>query len=114
MVQVVDGNVADVSKLAYSKYQPIHGKFQDSFEKVQSVLRTKRSSSSARYASLVIADSLFGLTKDDWGKENDVWKSKEFEDLLLFFKVFIYSLIADFDMRLRVYIICKYFMGCIM
>ena len=61
-------------------------------------------SSSSRYASLVIADSLFGLTKENWDKENDMWKLKEFEDLLLFLKVLDYSLIADFVMRLRVYI----------
>jgi hypothetical protein len=66
---------------------------------------TKLSSSSSRYASLVIANSLFGLTKEDWDKKNDMWKLKEFEDLLLFFKVLNYSLIADFDLRLRVYII---------
>jgi len=45
------------------------------------------------------------LTKEYWDKENDMWKLKEFEDLSLFFKVLNYSLIADFDMRLRVYII---------
>jgi hypothetical protein len=45
------------------------------------------------------------LAKEDWDKENDMWKLKEFEDLLLFFKVMNYSLIADFDFRLRVYII---------
>jgi len=84
IVQVAAGNVAEVSKLAYSKYQLIHGKFQDSFERVKSVLRTKLSSSSSRYASLVIADSLFGLTKENWDKENDMWKLKEFEDLLFF------------------------------
>ena len=62
-------------------------------------------SSSSRYASLVIADSLFGLTKENWDKENDMWKLKEFEDLLLFLKILLnYSLIADFVMRLRVYI----------
>ena len=51
-------------------------------------------------ALLVIADSLFGLTKEDWDKENDMWKLKEFKDLLLNFKVLNYSLIANFDMRL--------------
>ena len=105
MFQIDAGNVADVSKLAYSKYQLIHGKFQDNFERVKFVLRTKFSSSSSRYTSLVIADRLFGLAKEDWDKENDMWKLKEFEDLLLFFKVMNYSLIADFDFRLRVYII---------
>ena len=51
---------------------------------MKSVIRTKLSSSSSRYASLVIADSLFGLTKEDWDKEIHMWK---FEDLLLLFKV---------------------------
>ena len=63
IVQVADGKMADVSKLAYSKYQLIHGKFQDNFEKVQYVLRTKLSLSSSQYASLVIANCLFDLTK---------------------------------------------------
>jgi hypothetical protein len=44
-------------------------------------------SSSSRYASLVIADSLFGLTKENWDKEIHMRKLKEFEDLLLLFKV---------------------------
>jgi hypothetical protein len=87
LVQVAGGNDADAPKLAYSKYQLIHGKFQDNFEKLKSVLRTKLSSSSSRYVSLVIADSLFGLTKEDWDKEIHMWKLKEFEDLLLLFKV---------------------------
>ena len=52
MFQVVVGNASDVSKLAYSKYQLFHGKFQDNFEKVKSVIRTKLSSSSSRYTSL--------------------------------------------------------------
>ena len=58
MFHVADEKMADVSKLAYSKYPLIHGKFQNKFEKVQFVLRTKLSSSSSRYASLVIADRL--------------------------------------------------------
>ena len=65
MVKVADGKTADVSKLAYAKYQPIHGKFQENFGNIKAVLRTKLSSTSSRYASLVIADSLFGLTKED-------------------------------------------------
>ena len=85
MFHVAVGNVADVSKLAYSNYRLFHGKFQGNFEKLKSVLRTKLSSSSSRYTSLVIADSLFGLTKEDWDKENDMWKLKKFEDLLLYF-----------------------------
>ena len=105
MFQIADGNAADNTKLAYSKYQLIHGKFQDNFERVKSVLRTQLSSSSSRYTSLVIADNLFGLNKEDWDKENDMWKLKEFEDLLLFFKVNNYSLIVDFALRLRAYII---------
>ena len=78
-------DVGNVSKLVYSKYQLIHGRFQDNFERVKSVLRAKLSSSSSRFTSLVIADSLFGLNKEDWDKDNDMWKLKEFEDLLLFF-----------------------------
>ena len=81
-----------------------HGKFKDNFEKVKYVLRTKLSSSSSRYISRVIEDSLFGLTKEDGDKENDMWKLKEFEDLHLFFKVMNYFIIVDFDLRLRVYI----------
>ncbi len=102
--------MADVSKLAYAKYQPIHGKFKENFEKVKSVLMTKLSSSLSRYASLVIADSLFGLTKEDRDKENDMWELKEFEDLLLFIKVLKYSLIVGIVMILRVYITLKFFM----
>ena len=113
MFHIDAGIAADVSKLAYLKYQLIHGKFQDNFERVKSVLRTKLSSSSSRYTSLVIADSLFGLNKEAWDKENDMWKLKEFEDLLLFFKVMNYSLIADFALRLRAYIILNYFMECV-
>jgi len=89
----------------------IHGKFQDNFERVKSVLRTKLSSSSSRYTSLVIANSLFGLNKEDWGKDNDMWKLKEFEDLLLSIKVMKYALIVDFALRLRAYIILKSFYG---
>ena len=47
------------------------------------------------------------MTKEDWDKENDMWNLKEFEDLLLFFKVIKYSIIVDFDLRLRVYIQSK-------
>ncbi len=105
MFQIDAGIATDVSKLAYSKYHLIHGKFQENLERVKSVLRTKLSSSSSRYTSLVIADSLFGWNTQDWDKENDMWKSKEFQDLLLFFKVINYSLIVDFALRLRAYII---------
>jgi hypothetical protein len=98
-------DAGNVSKLVYSKYQLIQGKFQDNLERVKTILRTKLSSSSSRYTSLVIADSLFGLNKEDWDKENDMWKLKEFEDLLLFFKVMNYSSILDFALRLRAYII---------
>ena len=34
-----------------------------------------------------------------------MWELKEFEDLLMFYKVMNYSIIVDFDLRLRVYII---------
>ncbi len=96
MVQVDDEKMADVSKLAYAKYQLIHGKFQENFEIIKIVLRTKLQASSSRYTSCVIADSLFCLAKEFWDKVNDMWKLKEFEDLLLFIKVFNYSLIAEF------------------
>ncbi len=105
MFQIDGGSAPDVSKLAYSKYQLIHGKFQDNLERVKSVLRTKLSSSSSRYTSLVIADILFGLNKEDWDKENDMWKLKEYEELLLFFKVMNYSISVDFALRVRAYII---------
>ena len=81
MVQVADGKMVVVSKLAYAKYRMIHGKFQDKYERIKNVLSTKLASSSSRYTSLV-ANSLFGLTKEDWDKDNDMWKLKEFEDLL--------------------------------
>jgi hypothetical protein len=84
--QVIVGTTADVSKFAYAKYQLIHGKFQDSIVKVKAVLRTKLLSTSSRYVNLVIADSLFGLTKEDWDKEKDMWKLKEFEELLSFLR----------------------------
>ena len=35
MVQVADEKMADVSKQAYSKFQLIHGQFQDNFEKAE-------------------------------------------------------------------------------
>ena len=41
----------------------------------------------SKYVSLIISDSLFGLTKEEWDSEQDMWKSKEFEDLLNFVKV---------------------------
>jgi hypothetical protein len=94
---VADGKMADVSKLAHAKYQLIHGEFQAFFERIKMIVQiTKVLPSSPRYTSLVIADNLFGLTKEDWDKENDMSKLKEFEDLLLFFKVLNYSLIAEF------------------
>ena len=105
MFKIDVGIAADVSKRAFSKYKLIHGKFQDNLERVKYVLRTKLSSSSSRYTSFVIADILFGLIKEDWDKENNMWKLKEFEDLLLYFKVMNYSIIVDFALRLRAYII---------
>jgi hypothetical protein len=45
------------------------------------------------------------LNKEDWDKENDMWKLKEYEELLLFFKVMNYSIIVDFALRFRAYII---------
>jgi hypothetical protein len=96
MLQVDGGTMAHVAKLTYANYPPIHGKFQDNFDRVKNVLRMKLSSTSYRNASLVIADGLFSLNKEDWDKDNDMWKLKEFEDLLLFFKVLQYCLIADF------------------
>ena len=96
MVQGANGKVAGVSKLAYPKYQLINGKFQEKFERIKTILMTKLSSTSSRYTRLVIADIFFCLTKEDWDKENDMWKLKDFEDLLLFFKVLNYSLIAEF------------------
>ena len=78
---------------------------------MKSVLRMKLSSSSSRYASLVIADSLFGLTKEDWDKEIHMWKLKEFEELLLFFKVLkqlqililVYELLIYFEISIYFY-----------
>ena len=105
MFHIAARNAPDNTKLAYSKYKLINGKFQDNVERVRYILRTKLSSSSSRYTSFVIADGLFGLTKEDSDKENDMWKLKEFEDLLLIFKVTNYSLNVDFDLRLRAYII---------
>jgi hypothetical protein len=32
---VADEKMADVAKLAFAKYQPINGKFQDNFEKIK-------------------------------------------------------------------------------
>ena len=77
---------------------------------MQVLCRSYAGSRLTSVASLVIADSLFGLNKEDWDKENDMWKLKEFEDLLLFFKVMIYSLIVDFALRLRAYMILHFFM----
>jgi len=41
---------------------------------------------------MVIADNLFGLTKEVWDNEKDMWKLKEFEELLSFFKVMYHNL----------------------
>ena len=78
--------MADISKIAHAKYYMIHGNVQGNFKRIQTSLRTKLSSASPRYASFVIADSLFGLTKQDWDGENDMWKLKEFEDLYMFLR----------------------------
>jgi len=96
MLRVASGTMADVAKMMYPKYELIYGKFQDNVDKIKNVLRIKLSSTSSRYASLVIEDSLFCLTKGDWDKENDMWKLKEFEDLFLIFKILHYSLIPEF------------------
>ena len=98
MLQVDGGTMAHVAKLTYANYPPIHGKFQDNFDRVKNVLRMKLSSTSYRNASLVIADGLFSLTKENWDKENDMWKLKEFEDPLLLCKVLNYSLIQEYVM----------------
>ncbi len=53
-------------------------------EKIKEVLVTKLSPATSRYPSIVIADSLFGLTKEVWDDEKDMWRLKEFEELLKF------------------------------
>ncbi len=58
-------------------------------EKIKEVLVTKLSPATLRYPSIVIADSLFGLTKEVWDDEKDMWRLKEFEELLKFFEVSI-------------------------
>ena len=91
LFQVSAGKEIDSNaKLTYATYQLIHGKFQDNIEKIKQVLRSKLSSSLSRHVSLVVADSLFGITREDWDKETDMWKLKEFEELLLFYKVILY------------------------
>ena len=58
-------------------------------EKIKVVLVTKLSPATSRYPSIVVADSLFGLTKEVWDDEKDMWRLKEFEELLKFFEVSI-------------------------
>ena len=63
----------------------MHMKFQESSQGVKEILKKCVSSSSP--VSLVIADSLFGLKKHTWDKEEDMWKEDEFEEVLKFIKV---------------------------
>ena len=58
-------------------------------EKIKEVLVTKISPATSRYPSIVIDDSLFGLTKEVQDDEKDMWRLKEFEELLKIFEVSI-------------------------
>ena len=47
----------------------------------------KKCISSSSPVSLVIADSLFGLKKHTWDKEEDMWREDEFQEVVNFIEV---------------------------
>ena len=63
----------------------MHMRFQESSQDVKEIL--KKCISSSNPVSLVIADSLFGLKKHTWDKEEDMWKEDEFQEVLNFIEV---------------------------
>ena len=69
----------------FATHNLIHMPFQESSLDVKEILKKCVSSSSP--VSLVIADSLFGLKKHTWDKEEDMWKEDEFEEVLKFIEV---------------------------
>ena len=69
----------------FATHNLIHMPFQESSLDVKEILKKCASSSSP--VSLVIADSLFGLNKHTWDKEEDMWKEDEFEEVLKFIEV---------------------------
>jgi hypothetical protein len=52
-------------------------------------LRHKLFASIKKFVSLIIAESWFGLNKEQWASENDIWKFKKFEEFLAFVKVIL-------------------------
>ena len=69
----------------FATHNLLHMPFQESSQDVKDILKKCVSASSP--VSLVIADSLFGLKKHTWDKEEDMWEEDEFEDVLKFIEV---------------------------
>ena len=65
----------------------VNSRFQDSVltvrEQVSAYLKAKPSAK----LGLVIADARYGLGKEEWDMPADMWKEKEFEEVIEFLKV---------------------------
>ena len=70
----------------FATHNLLHMPFQESSQEVMDILKKCVSASSP--VSLVIADSLFGLKRHTWDKEEDMWKHDEFEEVLKFIEVY--------------------------
>ena len=76
---------ADDQEVAFANYHLLHGKFQELQTEVKHILQECVSKSNP--VSLVIADSLYGLGKEPWDGKENMWKEKEFAEVLEFIKV---------------------------
>jgi hypothetical protein len=48
---------------------------------LKNISRNKQCALISKYVNLIIAEKMFGLNKEQWDLENDIWKLKEFYEL---------------------------------
>ena len=65
----------------------VNSRFQDSVSEVKEQVIDYLNAKPSAKLGLVIADALYGLGKEKWDSPSDMWKAKEFEEVIEFLKV---------------------------
>ena len=65
----------------------VNSRFQDSVSEVKEQVIDYLNAKPSAKLGLVIADALYGLGKEKWDSPSDMWKAKEFEEVIDFLKV---------------------------
>ena len=65
----------------------VNSRFQDSVNNVKEQVSEYLNAKQNAKLGLVIADALYGLGKESWDTPDQMWKSKEFEEVIEFLNV---------------------------